>query len=157
MSAGKAPAASQIETTQIILPGDTNALGTAFGGKVMQWIDIAAAICARRHVQGIAVTASIDSLQFIAPIHLGDLLIFKASINRAWRTSMEVGVRVECESATTYTRSLAASAYLTFVAVDESGRPKQVPPVLPQTESDLRRFTAAEARRNQRLQSRHHS
>lgn len=150
---GKSPADSFVETTHIVLPGDTNAVGTAFGGKIMQWIDIAAAVAAARHVGGIALTASMDSLSFVHPVNLGDIIVLRAAVNRAWRTSMEVGVRVEGERRGGG-RYHAASAYLTFVSVDDQGKPKPVPSILPVTEKDRERFLQADARRSMRLASR---
>lgn len=146
--------AARVEMTQLVLPGDTNALGTAFGGKVMQWVDIAAAVAARRHCGGVAVTASIDSVQFVHPIHLGDVVVLRAMVNRAWRTSMEVGVRVECETEDTTRRYHAVTAYLTFVAVDDAGRPRGVPQVALPTADHRRRFEAAGRRRDARLAQR---
>ena len=104
--AGKAPAASRVEMTEIVLPGDTNALGTIFGGKVMQWIDIAASVAGMRHSGGNVVTASIDGLTFLTPIHLGEVVLLKAQVNFAGRTSMEIGVRVEAENPRTRRASL---------------------------------------------------
>ncbi|MCC6747252.1 MAG: acyl-CoA thioesterase [Deltaproteobacteria bacterium] len=150
----RTPTDSRVEMTQIVLPGDTNALGTAFGGRVMQWLDVAAAVAARRHCGGVAVTASMDSMSFVHPVQLGDVLVIYASVNRAWRSSMEIGVRVEGEGGKDGQRFHAASAYLTFVAVDAQGKPRVVPPVEPATEAERRRFTEAEQRRTQRLQLR---
>lgn len=137
--------------TQIVLPGDANSLGNAFGGKVMQWIDVAAGVASRRHGGGIAVTASIDSLQFHRPIRMGDVVVLRARVNRAWRSSMEVGVRVEYEQDNAPPQH-AVSAYLTFVAVDEQGRPRAVPPLIPETDEDRRRCEAADRRREERLE-----
>ena len=145
---------SRVEMTQIVLPGDANNLDTAFGGKIMQWIDIAAAVAARRHSSGIAVTASMDSLQFLLPIFLGDVVVLRASVNRSWNSSMEVGVRVEREDIDTGQFIHAATAYLTFVAIDESRNPRNVPELLAETENELRRFEKAGERRTRRLQER---
>ena len=151
----RSPADSSVEMTEIVLPGGTNALGTAFGGTIFGWIDIAAAVAAQRHSRGMAVTASIDSLAFVAPVHLGDVVLLHARVNRAWRTSMEVGVRVECEQAgLPESRKHAATAYLTFVAVDDAGAPRAVPPIAPQTDEDRRRFAKADQRRTRRLAAR---
>lgn len=136
--------------TQIVLPGDANSLGNAFGGKVMQWIDVAAGVASRRHGGGTAVTASIDSLQFHRPIRMGDVVVLRARVNCAWRSSMEVGVRVEYEQDDLAPQH-AVSAYLTFVAVDEQGRPRRVPPITPETNEDRRRSEAADRRRELRL------
>src|SRR5689334_3094321 len=123
---GKTPADSRTETTHFVLPEATNALGTIFGGTIMQWIDEVAAIAATRHAGGIAVTAAVDALQFLAPIHLGDLVVLKAQVNAVGRTSMEVGVRVEVEDPKTGVRKKTTKAYLTFVATDDDGRPRDV-------------------------------
>jgi acyl-CoA hydrolase len=147
---GKSPSQSQVEMTQIILPGDANSLGNAFGGRVMQWIDVSAGVASRRHGGGIAVTASIDSLEFHRPIRMGDVVVLHARVNRAWRSSMEVGVRVEYEQDDAAPQH-AVSAYLTFVAIDEDGRPRRVPPITPETDEDRRRCAAAEQRRERRL------
>jgi acyl-CoA hydrolase len=141
---------SRVEMTQMVLPGDTNSLGTAFGGKVMQWIDIAAAVAARRHAGCVAVTVSMDSLTFHRPIRLGDVVVLRSAVNRAWRSSMEVGVRVESEPESGSTIH-AASAYLTFVAVDAAGAPRPVCAVMPQTAEDQRRYDDAGRRRSRRL------
>jgi acyl-CoA hydrolase len=119
----------------------------------MQWIDVAAGVAARRHAGAWAVTASMDSMKFHLPIQLGDVVVLRASVNRAWRTSMEVGVRVEVEQLGTDEPVHAASAYLTFVAVDEGRRPTDVPPVAPQNEVDRRRYAEADWRRRRRLES----
>ncbi|MCA9670977.1 MAG: acyl-CoA thioesterase [Myxococcales bacterium] len=148
----RAPAYSRVEMTQIVLPGDANALGTAFGGRVMQWVDIAAAVAARRHSGGVAVTASIDSLQFVHPVRIGDVIVLQSLVNRAWRTSMEVGVRVECEEEGDHERAFhAATAYLTFVAVDHQGKPREVPQIAPESDEDRRRYDEAARRREMRL------
>ena len=137
--------------TQIVLPGDANSLGNAFGGKVMQWIDVSAGVASRRHAGGIAVTASIDSVEFHRPIRMGDVVVLRARVNRAWRSSMEVGVRVEYEQDAAPPQH-AVSAYLTFVAIDEHGRPRREPPLTPETDEDRRRSAAADRRRELRLQ-----
>jgi len=149
---GKTPTQTQVEATQIVLPGDANSLGNAFGGKIMQWIDVSAGVASRRHAGCVAVTASMDSLQFHRPIRLGDVVVLRARVNRAWRTSMEVGVRVEYEQEGQDSAQHAASAYLTFVAVDGAGRPRQVAELIPETEEDRRRHAAAGRRRERRLQ-----
>jgi acyl-CoA hydrolase len=148
---GRSPAASQAETTRFVLPGSTNALGTIFGGVIMQWIDEIASVAAVRHAGGLAVTAAVDALQFLAPIQMGALVVLKASVNTAHRTSMEVGVRVEVEHPATGERRRTTKAYLTFVAVDTHGRPREVPPLLAVSDEDRRRQAAAERRRAARL------
>jgi acyl-CoA hydrolase len=148
------PRASRVETAQLVLPGLTNTHGTIFGGMLMQWIDIAGAIASARHAQGPVVTAAMDRLHFLAPVRVGGFVIVQAQVNYAARTSMEVGVRVFVEDPSTRTRAQATRAYLTFVAVDEAGRPRPVQPLVLETDHDRRRFAAAEARRAVRLQER---
>ena len=120
---------SKVEMTELVMPNDTNALGNCMGGRVMHLIDICAAIAARRHARATCVTAAIDEIVFLHPVPMGSVLVLQASVNLAGRTSMEVGVRVEMESAKSGIRSHCASAYLTFVALDETGRPTPVPAV----------------------------
>ncbi len=127
----RTPRASRVETAQLVLPGLTNVHGTIFGGILMQWIDIAAGIAAARHSGGPVVTASMDRLHFLDPVQLGEVVVLQAQVNFAARTSMEVGVRVMCENQTTFTRRQTTRAYLTFVAVDENGRPRPVPRAAP--------------------------
>ncbi len=147
----KPVSASAAEFTHRVLPPDTNALGTIFGGRIMEWIDIAGAVVASRHCRGVAVTASMDALNFISPIKLADIVIIKAAVNYTHKTSMEIGVRVESEDPRTGIRRHTASSYLTFVALDDSGRPTMVPPLLPETEAEKRRHLAAARRREMRL------
>ncbi|MCS7040855.1 MAG: acyl-CoA thioesterase [Anaerolineae bacterium] len=146
--------ASYVEMTEIVLPSHTNPLGTAFGGQVMAWIDICAGIAAARHARRVAVTASMDDLHFRSPLRLGEVAVLKAQVNRAWHTSMEVGVRVEAENPLTGERRHCSSAYLTFVALDEHGQRVPIPPVLPETEDERRRYAEAEERRRMRLERR---
>lgn len=140
--------------TEIVLPSHANGLGTVFGGQVAAWIDIAAGVAAMRHARNIAVTASMDDLHFMAPVHVGEVLILKAHVNRAFNTSMEVGVRVEAENPLTGERRHTATAYLTFVAIDRDGQRLPVPPLLPETEAEQRRYQQAEQRRLWRLERR---
>ena len=145
---------SQHESSQLMMPGDANNLGHVFGGVVLSMMDKTAAIAALRHCRTSVVTASIDRVDFREPIHLGDLLVMKASVNYVGRTSMEVGVRVEAEDLLTGLRRHTNSCYLTFVAVDRNGRPVDVPALKPETPIELRRYEAAEARRRRRLEER---
>lgn len=147
----KTPAGSEVITTHMVLPGDTNALGTIFGGKVMEWIDIAGAIAARRHAQKNVVTASIDALSFIAPIRLGFIVTVRSRVNWTGATSMEVGCKVEAENPSTGEQFHTATAHLTYVAVDSNGRPTATPPIMPVTADDKRRFQNAIKRRQARL------
>ncbi|MCC6996280.1 MAG: acyl-CoA thioesterase [Deltaproteobacteria bacterium] len=151
----KPPSASRTETTHFVLPPATNALGTIFGGTIMQWIDEIAAVAASRHAGGIAVTAAVDALQFMAPIGLGDLVVLRASVNAVFRTSMEVGVLVEVEDPRTGARRRTTKAYLTFVAVDAVERkPRVLEPLAPATDDERRREADAKARRTARLAAR---
>lgn len=137
--------------TELVLPSDANSLGTIFGGRVMAWIDIAAAIAAGKHARRVVVTASIDALHFVAPVKVGDVVYIYARVNFASRTSMEIGVRVEAEHLATGDRTHTSTAYLTFVALDANGKPTPVPPVIPKTEEEVRRFEAAKKRRESRI------
>ncbi|MBI5497813.1 MAG: acyl-CoA thioesterase [Deltaproteobacteria bacterium] len=142
---------SRVEMTQIVLPGDTNAHGTAFGGQVMAWMDICGAIAAQRHCRRAVVTAAVDELEFVEPIKKGMVVVLRAQVNMTWRSSMEVGVRVESENPTTGERRHALTAYLTFVAKGEDDRPVAVPPVVATAPADVQRQGDAVARRQARL------
>ncbi len=142
--------ASQIELVRGMTLLDANNLGNVHGGVIMRMIDDAAGTAAARHAGHVAVTASVDELSFLQPVHVGDLLITKASVNAAGRTSMEVGVRVEAEPAHGGERRHTTSAYLTFVALDEDLEPTRVPPLLCETEDDQRREAQALIRREVR-------
>lgn len=139
--------------TEIVLPSHTNALGTIFGGVVMGWIDIAAAIAAQRYARSQVVTVSIDYLHFINPIKLGHTVQIKAQISYVGRTSMEVEVDVESENGITGECLPATKAYLTFVAVDAKGKPTPVPAYTPTSAEEKARFKKAEARRKIRLET----
>ncbi len=145
---------SYVEMTQIVLPSHSNSLGTVFGGQIMAWIDICAGIAAMRHAREITVTASMDDLHFHAPVHTGEVVILKAQVNRAFCTSLEVGVRVEAENPLTGERRHTSSAYLTFVALDKEGRKVPVPRLIPETEAEIRRYEEAAERRRVRLERR---
>ena len=145
---------SQHESSQIMMPGDANNLGHVFGGVILAMMDSTAAVAAIRHSRSACVTASIDRVDFREPIHLGDLVVMKASVNSVGRTSMEVGVRVEAEDLQTGKRRHTNSCYLTFVAVDRSGRPIEVPELQPETPDEIRRNQAAGERRRRRLEER---
>ena len=148
---GKPVQASQVNTTQLVLPNDTNQLGNLLGGTLMHWIDIAAAICAQRHSGRICVTASVDELTFHYPIKLGEVVTLQASVNRAFSTSMEIGVLVTVSNRTQPAARRANTAYLTFVGLDDSGQPTRVPPVVPETDDEVERFQEALRRREARL------
>jgi acyl-CoA hydrolase len=145
---------SQHETSELMMPEHANNMGHVFGGAVLSMMDKCAAIAAFRHSRNGVVTASIDRVDFREPIHLGDLVIMKASVNYAGRSSMEVGVRVEAEDLMTGRRRHTNSCYLTFVAVDRNGRPIEVPELVPETVDELRRYGAAQQRRRRRLEER---
>jgi acyl-CoA hydrolase len=137
--------------TELVLPSHANSLSSVFGGVIMSWIDIAAAISAQRHCRRPVVTASIDALNFVAPAFVGWVINLKASVNFVSRTSMEVGVRADAENPIKGLHHHIASAYLTFVALDDHGKPTSVAPVLPETPEQVRRFQAAQKRRESRL------
>src|SRR6185369_13468492 len=145
------PRSSRVETEQLVLPGLTNTHNTIFGGMLMQWIDIAAGISAARHAGGPVVTASMDRLHFLHPIRLGEVVTVQAQVNYVGTTSMEVGVRVMAEDQSAQGRRQTTRAFLTFVAVDEAGRPRPVPPLSLETAVDRRRFADARTRRAVRL------
>ncbi|HEY1263710.1 MAG TPA: acyl-CoA thioesterase [Terriglobales bacterium] len=141
---------SQSEMSEIVLPNDTNPLGALLGGRLMHWIDMAGAMAAHRHSRQYAVTASIDHLDFLVPVQVGDLVILRSSVNRAFHTSMEVGVKVWVESYIHDVSKHVSSAYLTFVAVDRDLNRVPVPAVIPETEEQRRRYDDAGRRREHR-------
>jgi acyl-CoA hydrolase len=143
-------ASTQSEMTEIILPNDTNILGNLLGGRLMHFIDLTGAMAAYRHSRTHVVTAAMDHIDFIWPVRLGDLLTLKSSVNRAFTTSMEVGVKVWAENTRTGGVVHVASAYLVFVAVDEHGRLQKVPQLLPETPNEIRRYADALLRREHR-------
>ncbi len=145
---------SQHETSELMMPHNANVLGPVFGGVILAMMDKAAAVAAIRHARRSCVTVSIDRVDFKEPIHVGELVVMKASVNYAGRTSMEVGVRVEAENMVSGVRRHTNSAYLTFVAIDAEGRPVPVPEVVPETMDERRRHAAAQARRRVRLDER---
>jgi acyl-CoA hydrolase len=139
---------SQSEMTEIVLPNDANPLNNLLGGRLMHWIDLAGAMAAHRHSRNYVVTAAIDHLDFWVPVHVGDLVILRSSVNRVFHTSMEVGVKVVVENYIVDTSEHVSSAYLTFVAVDAGGRHVQVPAVVPETPDEQRRYDDAGRRRD---------
>jgi acyl-CoA hydrolase len=141
---------SQSEMTELILPNDTNTLGNLLGGRLMNFIDLVGAMAAYRHARSHVVTASMEHIDFIAPVHVGDLLILKSSVNRSFTTSMEVGVKVWVENTLAGVHRHVASAYLTFVAIDAQGRRVPVPPLELQTDEERRRYNEAGRRREVR-------
>jgi acyl-CoA hydrolase len=141
---------SQSEMTELVLPNDANTLGNLLGGRLMHFIDLVAALAAFRHARSHVVTASMEHIDFIAPVHVGDVVILKSSVNRAFNSSMEIGVKVWVENAIAATSRHVASAYLTFVAVDANGRRVPVPALEPETSEQSRRYEDAGRRREQR-------
>ncbi len=135
---------------EVVLPNDANPLGNLLGGRLMHFIDTAGAMACHRHSRSYVVTASMDHLDFLAPVHVGDLLILKSSVNRAFNTSMEVGVKVYVENYITGASRHVSSAYLTFVAVDAQGKHRPVPPVVPETDEEKQRYDDAGRRREAR-------
>lgn len=152
---GKRPRVSRTEMVEVVLPQDANPLGNILGGRVMHLVDIAAAIAAHRHSNSYVVTASVDYVDFRNPIRVGELIILKSNVNRVFRTSMEVGVKVFSENVLSGERKHTTSAYVTFVAIDETGQPKPVPALLPESAQDRRRYRDALARRRIRLAQRY--
>ncbi len=148
---GRPVSESRSTLSEFALPNDANGLGTLLGGKIMHLVDIAGAIAANRHSREFVVTASFDHMDFLQPVMIGQLVTLHASVNRAFRTSMEVGVKVFAEDLRTAVTTHVASAYLTFVALDENRRPLTVPPVIPETGDDNRRYEEAGERRAYRI------
>ncbi|MCL5005835.1 MAG: acyl-CoA thioesterase [Acidobacteria bacterium] len=142
---------SQVEMVEVVLPNDANPLGNILGGKVMHLIDMAGAIAAHRHTRSVVVTVSVDNLDFVHPIRVGQLIILCAHVTRAFHTSIEVGVKVYREDFLTGERRQTSSAFVTYVALDEQGRPTKVPPVVPRTAEEKQEYREALARRRYRL------
>jgi acyl-CoA hydrolase len=157
VSQGKPVRESVSEYSELALPNDANGLGHVLGGKVMHLVDLAGALAAMRHARRPVVTASIDHMSFLVPARIGQLILLRSSVNRVFRTSMEVGVRVMVEDLLTGVRQHTSSAYLTFVALDESGKPAEIVPVIPETPEERRRYQDAGERREYRLASRNRS
>src|SRR6202008_2546558 len=135
------------EYSEIALPNDANGLGNVLGGKVMHLVDLAAAMAALRHARRPVVTSSVDNMQFTHPVRIGQLIVLRSSVNRVFRSSMEVGVQVETETLLTGRKLHTCSAYLTFVALDENRKAAQIPPVIAETEDEQRRYREAGERR----------
>ncbi len=153
--AGKPPGVSRTEMVEAVLPNDANPLGNILGGRVMHLIDIAGAIAAYRHAQSHVVTASVDYIDFRNPIKVGDLIVLKAEVNRAFHTSLEVGIEVYSENVLTGQRTHTSSAFVTYVAIDRNDRPQAVPPVIVRTPAERRRYREAGIRRRIRLAHRY--
>lgn len=141
------------DQTAVVFPNDLNSYGTLFGGRVLELSDWLCGVVAKRHSSKVCVTLAIDSVKFLAPAKKGDILVFQASVNRAWHTSMEIGIKVYAEDFKTMKRRHIFSAYFTFVALDKDLKPSKVPEVIPETLEEKRRFKDAEKRRRQRLKS----
>jgi acyl-CoA hydrolase len=140
--------------TQIVMPMHTNGVaGVMFGGVMMQWIDVCAGVAAMRHAKGAVLTASIDRLDFLSPVHVGEIVVLQAQVNYVARTSMEVGCRVETEDMYTRERRYVTKAYLTFVAIDDAGKPRAIEKLTLTTEEDRRREADAATRRSERLRA----
>lgn len=148
---GKPVRESAYEYSEVALPNDANGLGNVLGGKVMHLVDLAAAVAGLRHARNPVVTASVDSFNFLQPVRIGDLIMLRASVNRVFRTSMEIGVKVMTEKLLTGERRHTCSAYLTFVAIDREGKAVPLPQVIPETEEEKRRYREAAERRAARL------
>lgn len=151
---GKTVRETAVVMSQVMMPQDINKAGNVHGGVIMKLIDQVASVVAVKHARSNVVTASIDRMDFLSPVFVGDLVTCKASLNYAGRTSMEIGVRVESENLLTGECRHTVSAYLTFVSLDTDGRPKEIPPLIVETEADKRRNTQAQARRELRLRER---
>jgi acyl-CoA hydrolase len=151
MIEGKPVRESASEYSELALPTDANVLGHVLGGKVMHLVDVAAALTAIRHARKPVVTASVDSLHFLHPVQIGQLIHLRSAVNRVFRTSMELGVKVMAEDLMTGSLVHTCSAYLTFVALDEHGKATVAPPVIPETEEEKRRYAEAAERRDYRL------
>jgi len=152
---GRSVAESKVEMTEIVFPTDANPLGNVMGGRIMHWVDICAAVAAGRHARTPVVTASVDKIDFVNPVPVGGVVVVRASVNFAGRTSMEVGVKVWQEDRATGEKKHVVSAYLTFVSLDpDTRKPREVPPILPKSEEEKRRFSDAKRRRELRIQLR---
>jgi acyl-CoA hydrolase len=151
MATPKPVSQSRVEHTHLVMPGDANNLGSAFGGMIMQWTDVAGAMVGMRHARGPVVTVSIDQLTFLAPIRIGHMALLTAQVNAVFSTSMEIGVEVSSEDPMTGERRKCCDAYLTFVALGPDRRPTAVPPLLAETEEEKRREREARVRREARL------
>lgn len=141
---------SALTTVRLMMPTDANVMGNVFGGAIMRYMDEVAAVVAFRHAGKNCVTASMDRMNFYAPVYVGNILILKAAVNYVGNTSMEIGVRIEAQDATTGRVTHTGSCYLTYVALDESGRPTSIPKIVPVTAAERKRFSRALARRKLR-------
>ena len=151
---GKPASESEVIMTELVLPNDTNQLGNLLGGRLMHWVDIAGALAAQRHSSKVCVTASVDKIAFHEPIKLGHVVHIHAKVTRAFRTSMEVRVTVDREDPLHGSRTKTSCAYLTFVAIDQYGKPLPAPPIIPESDSEHQHYEAAAVRRQSRLTER---
>ena len=151
---GRPTRESYSEYTHVTLPNDANTLGNVLGGHVMRLVDLCGGLAATRHSRRPVVTAAIDYMSFLRPVHIGQLLILRSSVNRVFKTSMEVGVKVWVENPGTGEVLHTSSAYLTFVALDETGKPTVVAPVIPESDEEWRRYEQAGRHRDDRLEAR---
>jgi acyl-CoA hydrolase len=151
MSEGRPVSQSCVEMTHIVMPNDANPLGTIFGGRVMEWVDICGAIAAQRHCRTPVVLAGLDQMSFLHPIHVGEIAVLKSSVNYVSNTSLEVGVKVMSENPLTGARCHTSSAYLTYVSLDERGTRQRVVPLVLETDDDRRRWEEGRQRREHRL------
>lgn len=152
---GRKVSDSRTSLTELVLPNDANTYGNVLGGKVMHLMDLAGAIAAHRHCRKTVVTVSVDSLHFLHPVRVGTLMLMEAVVTRTFKTSMEVQVEVKAEDLLTGEQKRTCSAFLTFVAIDEKGNPTSVPPLVPETDEEWRRYEAAQKRRERRLENGH--
>ena len=150
----KTPSESEVIMREMVMPGDTNVHGTIFGGKVMSWIDIAAGMCASRHCNLPVVTVHIDDIEFRSPINVGCHVVIKASVNYVGKTSMTIGTKVISENPLTGVSRTTTKAYLTFVALDEFGKPARVPEITPESDDERRRYENAQERGKSRKELR---
>jgi acyl-CoA hydrolase len=154
MKEGRSVRESESDYSELALPNDANTFGNLLGGRIMHLVDLAGAIAAMKHCRNPVVTASMDHMDFIHPVRIGQLVRLRASVNRAFRTSMEVGVKVWVEDLMTGAEKHVSSAYLTFVAIDAHGHGVDVPPAIPETDDEKRRYEEAGERRQYRIEQR---
>jgi len=147
----KTPKETETIMTEVVCPNDTNPMGILQGGRLVQWMDIASAVCAQNHAEHICVTASIDSVKFRAPAKVGDIITIKARITRSFKSSMEIFVEAWAKKVISQKAYLINEAYFTFVAIDDYGNPSEVPETRPQTEKEKKEYTNAEVRKKHRL------
>lgn len=147
----KVPVQSEVIMTELVLPNDTNTLNNLMGGKVLHWMDIASAVSAQRHANSVVVTASVDNVSFAEPIRLGNVITLKAKVTRSFNTSMEVYIEVTAEDIPNKKKVMSNTAFYTFVAMDENGKPTKIPEIIPETNEEKELFDGALRRRQLRL------